>query len=164
MYAVTACSAVPQELADWNARYEAKFGHIFIICASGKSAKEMLDAVKGRCGSAMHLLALSWPNDDDRWPVRAMGLPAASHRRLCQRFCVPSTAAITSTVSLRRRGSDCHRTVVLHDRKRLRSARRQHMTGGYCLRVLLRRMPASMPTLWQRACCRSRSPETTAIS
>jgi hypothetical protein len=38
-----------QELAAWNSRYEAKFGHIFIICASGKSAKEMLDAVKGRC-------------------------------------------------------------------------------------------------------------------
>ena len=37
-----------QELADWNAQYEAKFGHIFIICASGKSAKEMLDAVKSR--------------------------------------------------------------------------------------------------------------------
>ena len=42
-----------QELADWNARYEAKFGHIFIICASGKSAKEMLDAVKGRCEAVM---------------------------------------------------------------------------------------------------------------
>ncbi|KAL4422666.1 hypothetical protein ABPG75_008863 [Micractinium tetrahymenae] len=39
---------VLQALADWNARYEAKFGHIFIICASGKSAEEMLAAVQRR--------------------------------------------------------------------------------------------------------------------
>ena len=52
---------MPQELADWNARYEAKFGHIFIICASGKSAREMLDAVKGRCETDIHLAVLSWP-------------------------------------------------------------------------------------------------------
>eukprot|EP00887_Chlorella_sp_A99_P007198 scaffold2.g7198.t1 len=37
-----------QELAEWNSKYEAKFGHIFIICASGKSADEMLAAVKAR--------------------------------------------------------------------------------------------------------------------
>lgn len=34
-----------------NQRYEAKFGHIFIICASGKSAQEMLAALKDRCES-----------------------------------------------------------------------------------------------------------------
>ena len=38
-----------QALADWNARYEARFGHIFIVCASGKSAEEMLAAVQSRC-------------------------------------------------------------------------------------------------------------------
>jgi len=37
-----------QSLAEWNARYERKFGHIFIICASGKSAASMLEAVKAR--------------------------------------------------------------------------------------------------------------------
>ena len=37
-----------QDLAEWNRRYEARFGHIFIICASGKSAEEMLAAVKRR--------------------------------------------------------------------------------------------------------------------
>ena len=38
-----------QELAEWNRRYLAKHGHIFILCASGKSAEEMLAAIKGRC-------------------------------------------------------------------------------------------------------------------
>lgn len=37
-----------QELAEWNARYEARFGHIFIVCASGKSAEEMLAIIKSR--------------------------------------------------------------------------------------------------------------------
>ncbi|KAI7845762.1 hypothetical protein COHA_000676 [Chlorella ohadii] len=40
--------AVLQELAEWNARYEARFGHIFIVCASGKSAEEMLAIIKSR--------------------------------------------------------------------------------------------------------------------
>lgn len=35
-------------LAEWNKRYEDRFGHIFLICASGKSAAEMLEAVKSR--------------------------------------------------------------------------------------------------------------------
>ena len=34
-----------------NQRYEAKFGHIFIICASGKSAQEMLTVLKQRHAS-----------------------------------------------------------------------------------------------------------------
>ena len=38
----------PQGLADWNARYEARFGHIFIVCATGKLAAEMLQAVQQR--------------------------------------------------------------------------------------------------------------------
>lgn len=46
--AAAAAEAVLADLADWNARYEAKFGHIFIICASGKSAEEMLAAVQAR--------------------------------------------------------------------------------------------------------------------
>jgi 2-oxo-4-hydroxy-4-carboxy-5-ureidoimidazoline decarboxylase len=39
-------------LADGNERYEAKFGFIFIVCATGKSAAEML-----------RLLQLRLPND-----------------------------------------------------------------------------------------------------
>jgi hypothetical protein len=37
-----------QALAKWNQMYEAKFGHIFIICATGKSAEEMLAAIQQR--------------------------------------------------------------------------------------------------------------------
>ena len=45
------CTVALQELADMNQRYEAKFGHIFIICASGKSAQEMLTVLKQRQAS-----------------------------------------------------------------------------------------------------------------
>lgn len=34
---------VLQALAEGNMTYENKFGYIFIVCATGKSAKEMLD-------------------------------------------------------------------------------------------------------------------------
>ena len=39
---------VKAALAQGNVDYEAKFGFIFLICATGKSAQEMLDALKGR--------------------------------------------------------------------------------------------------------------------
>ncbi len=39
---------VLQELAKGNRAYEVKFGYIFIVCATGKSAKEMLTILKGR--------------------------------------------------------------------------------------------------------------------
>ncbi len=38
-------------LADWNARYAAKFGHVFLLCAAGRTAEEMLAAVRSRCDS-----------------------------------------------------------------------------------------------------------------
>lgn len=37
-----------QELVDVNAAYEAKFGYIFIVCATGKTADEMLAMCKRR--------------------------------------------------------------------------------------------------------------------
>ncbi|HTR80160.1 MAG TPA: 2-oxo-4-hydroxy-4-carboxy-5-ureidoimidazoline decarboxylase [Bacteroidota bacterium] len=39
---------VLRELEDANKRYEARFGRIFIVCATGKSAKEMLYLIKER--------------------------------------------------------------------------------------------------------------------
>lgn len=36
------------DLAEENRTYEARFGHIFIVCASGKSAAEMLNIVRSR--------------------------------------------------------------------------------------------------------------------
>ncbi len=39
---------VLKALADNNQLYEAKFGYIFIVCATGKSAEEMLAILQGR--------------------------------------------------------------------------------------------------------------------
>jgi len=49
-------NAAPQEvlteLAAGNEAYEKKFGYIFIVCATGKSAGEMLELLTGRLGNA----------------------------------------------------------------------------------------------------------------
>ncbi|EOY20552.1 hypothetical protein QUC31_006930 [Theobroma cacao] len=37
-----------QELSDWNARYRQKFGHVFLICAAGRSATEILAELTNR--------------------------------------------------------------------------------------------------------------------
>ncbi len=39
---------VVQALADGNREYEARFGFIFLICATGKSAREMLEHLRQR--------------------------------------------------------------------------------------------------------------------
>ena len=44
--------AVLDALARGNADYEAKFGFIFIVCATGKSAREMLDLLRARLPNA----------------------------------------------------------------------------------------------------------------
>jgi 2-oxo-4-hydroxy-4-carboxy-5-ureidoimidazoline decarboxylase len=43
-----AAEGVLQLLADANCRYEERFGHIFIVCATGKSASEMLRLLSER--------------------------------------------------------------------------------------------------------------------
>ncbi len=47
----TASSDTLQLLADGNKAYEQKFGYIFIVCATGKSAAEMLDLLQQRIGN-----------------------------------------------------------------------------------------------------------------
>jgi OHCU decarboxylase len=47
-----ATDAVAQRLAEGNRAYEARFGYIFIICATGKSAAQMLAALEARLGHA----------------------------------------------------------------------------------------------------------------
>ena len=44
----SASNQIIMELAESNKLYEEKFGYIFIVCATGKSAKEMLDILKSR--------------------------------------------------------------------------------------------------------------------
>ena len=39
---------VRDQLAKANREYEARFGYIYIVCATGRSAEEMLDIVNER--------------------------------------------------------------------------------------------------------------------
>jgi len=43
-----ATEAVRTEFASGNAEYEKKFGHVFLICATGKTGEEMLDSLRER--------------------------------------------------------------------------------------------------------------------
>jgi 2-oxo-4-hydroxy-4-carboxy-5-ureidoimidazoline decarboxylase len=44
----SAAEEMIQALAAGNQEYEARFGYIFIVCATGKSAEEMLSLLQGR--------------------------------------------------------------------------------------------------------------------
>ena len=46
--ATSAESAILAELAEANRIYDERFGHIFIVCATGKSAGEMLGLLRSR--------------------------------------------------------------------------------------------------------------------
>ncbi|MEQ1923360.1 MAG: 2-oxo-4-hydroxy-4-carboxy-5-ureidoimidazoline decarboxylase [Pyrinomonadaceae bacterium] len=48
-----AAKDVRDELADANSLYEDKFGFIFIVCASGKTAEEMLAICRARLGNSL---------------------------------------------------------------------------------------------------------------
>jgi OHCU decarboxylase len=67
--AASASEETLQALADGNRDYEAKFGHMFIVCATGKSADELLAALKGRL-----------PNE----PVKELKLAAEEQRKITE--------------------------------------------------------------------------------
>ena len=46
-----ASAAVLQRLAALNHKYQERFGYIFIVCATGKTAAEMLTLLEGRLAS-----------------------------------------------------------------------------------------------------------------
>jgi len=46
--AASASEEVRQALADGNAAYEQRFGHVFLICATGLSGQDMLDQLRAR--------------------------------------------------------------------------------------------------------------------
>ena len=48
--ASSADDAVRQALAHGNLAYEERFGHVFLICASGLSGQDMLDRLRARLG------------------------------------------------------------------------------------------------------------------
>jgi 2-oxo-4-hydroxy-4-carboxy-5-ureidoimidazoline decarboxylase len=49
--AAAASDAVRQGLAAGNVAYEERFGHVFLICASGLSGQEMLTSLQARLGN-----------------------------------------------------------------------------------------------------------------
>jgi len=75
--AAGAGAAVQAELRAGNAEYEERFGHVFLICATGRSAGEILAALRARLG-----------NDPvaEREAVRAELLQIA-RLRLAKAFC-----------------------------------------------------------------------------
>ena len=56
-------------LLDGNREYETRFGYIFIVCATGKSADEMLALLRARL-----------KND----PETEIGIAAEEHARICE--------------------------------------------------------------------------------
>ncbi|MFW5419575.1 2-oxo-4-hydroxy-4-carboxy-5-ureidoimidazoline decarboxylase [Nocardiopsis sp. CNT-189] len=44
--------AAAQAFAEANAAYEARFGHIYLVCASGRSPEELLTDLKERMGNS----------------------------------------------------------------------------------------------------------------
>jgi 2-oxo-4-hydroxy-4-carboxy-5-ureidoimidazoline decarboxylase len=50
--AAAASDQVRRGLAEGNLAYEKRFGHIFLICASGLSGQEMLTKLRARLGNA----------------------------------------------------------------------------------------------------------------
>jgi 2-oxo-4-hydroxy-4-carboxy-5-ureidoimidazoline decarboxylase len=49
--AASASDQVRQALAEGNVSYEERFGHVFLICASGLSGQEMLTQLRARLGN-----------------------------------------------------------------------------------------------------------------
>src|SRR5689334_11267278 len=49
--ASSADAEVKRQLAEVNAKYEARFGHIYLVCAAGRSANELLDVARARLGN-----------------------------------------------------------------------------------------------------------------
>jgi OHCU decarboxylase len=50
----TASSALEDEMARLNRAYEERFGHIYIVCATGKSASELRDIARHRIDNDPH--------------------------------------------------------------------------------------------------------------
>ena len=48
--AASASDQVRQALAEGNVAYEERFGHVFLICATGLSGQEMLSQLRARLG------------------------------------------------------------------------------------------------------------------
>jgi 2-oxo-4-hydroxy-4-carboxy-5-ureidoimidazoline decarboxylase len=63
-----------QALAEANLEYERRFGHIYLVCASGRTGKELLAVLRGRLRNA----------PDDEWQVVRAELQKINALRLRQ--------------------------------------------------------------------------------
>jgi 2-oxo-4-hydroxy-4-carboxy-5-ureidoimidazoline decarboxylase len=61
-----------EALADGNAEYERRFGHIYLVCATGKSGAELLAILRDRLGN----------DPDTEWKVVAAELAKINQIRL----------------------------------------------------------------------------------
>lgn len=63
MASETSNQSIATQLAEWNAMYEKRFGHIFLIYASGRTANEILSELQKRyvfyCGKVYTRIVLS---------------------------------------------------------------------------------------------------------
>ena len=64
----SAADDVKQALAEANREYEERFGHIYLVCASGKSAEELLQILQSRLA-----------ND----PAKEIRIAAEEHAKIC---------------------------------------------------------------------------------
>ena len=49
--AATSSGAIARRLAEANQEYEQRFGRVFLLCASGRTSAEILDAIHARMGN-----------------------------------------------------------------------------------------------------------------
>ena len=61
-------AGVVNALLEANRAYEARFGYIFIVCAAGKTAEQMLAILRGRLSNT---------------PAREIEIAAAEHAAIC---------------------------------------------------------------------------------
>lgn len=50
-HAATADADIQRQLAGVNAEYEDRFGYIYIVCAAGRTARDLLDIARARVGN-----------------------------------------------------------------------------------------------------------------
>jgi len=75
-----AAEEITRALADGNAAYERRFGHIYLVCASGRSAAELLSVLRARLGN----------HPEAEWQVVRTELGKINQLRLRKLFAAPA--------------------------------------------------------------------------
>src|SRR5260370_25921740 len=83
--AASASPAQREELARLNRDYERRFGYIFIVCATGKTAEKMLEALRERLQNAPEL-EIPIAAEQQRQIMRRRVLKLSSHCNIHHRY------------------------------------------------------------------------------